>query len=201
MELEEMKKIWTEMSQQIDQQKKLTDKLIIDMTQKKFTSTVSRIRTPETIATFFCFGFALLVLMNFNKYESGFLMFCAIFCIAYFILMPILSLITIRNVNNVDITNSNYRQIMVDYAKGKQKLLSVQKLSFYLGFVLMITSLPVMLVIIGGKVTRVEPNVWLWYLPVGTLFFFVFARWVYRHYVRVTIQAENLLKELNEFPD
>ena len=36
MELEEMKVLWQEMSQQVEKQKSLTDKLIIEMTQQKY---------------------------------------------------------------------------------------------------------------------------------------------------------------------
>ena len=36
MELEEMQTVWSQMSDQLEQQQKLTDKIIIDMTQQKF---------------------------------------------------------------------------------------------------------------------------------------------------------------------
>jgi hypothetical protein len=198
MELEEMKTIWTEMSVQIEKQKDLTDKLIIDMTRQKYKSILNNIRIPELIGSLVSLGFVVLILINFNKYQTAYLISCSIISLIILILMPVLSIRAINRVNDLDIKKSNLKQILIDYAREKQKFLMVQKLSFYLGFVLLITTLPVMLTIMGGKNTEVKSEVWFWFLSLGSLLFILFARWVYGYYVRNTIRVENLLKELEE---
>ena len=99
--------------------------------------------------------------------------------------------------SRVDIKGSNYKEALLQYAHAKRRFLSVQKLSFCLSFVLLIVALPVSVKMMGGK-THIETVTWLWYLPLGFLFFAVFARWVYRCYVSVTVQLEDLLREIGE---
>jgi len=198
MELEEMRSAWTEMSTVVEKQKKLTDKLIIDMTQAKYQNTLSRIKTPELISTAICALQVMLILVNFRKFDTGFSVACAIISVAILSILPILSIRAINKMNNLNVTNNNYKQILTDYANDKLRFLSIQRLSFFLGFILMITCLPVMLKIMDGKNKEVSPEVWFWFLPLGMLFFIIFARWVYGYYARTATRAENLLKELND---
>ncbi|CAN5517159.1 hypothetical protein BH10BAC4_BH10BAC4_20280 [soil metagenome] len=198
MELEEMKAAWTEMSGEIVKQKKLTDKLIIDMTQDKYQNTLSKIKTPELIGSALGMAIVILILINFNRYDTGYLVACAIISIAYLLIMPVLSIRAIYKISNLNIRDNSYKHILADYAKYRLGFLTVQKLSLFLGFILMITSLPVMVKIMGGKNSSVDSAVWLWFLPVGFLFYIVVARWVYRYYHRTTIRAEKILKELEE---
>ncbi|RKM87681.1 hypothetical protein D7036_24890, partial [Aquimarina sp. BL5] len=60
MELEEMKEVWSEISGQLEKQKKLTDKMIIMMTQEQYRKKWNKIAYPEILGTIICFGMALL---------------------------------------------------------------------------------------------------------------------------------------------
>ena len=198
MELDEMKTLWTEMSAKLEGQKKLTDKMIIMMTQERYQRKLSKIRTPELISTALCFIMVLLILLSLNKFDTSYLLACAITSATILSVLPILSLWAIRQVSRVDIKGSNYKEALLQYALAKRRFLSVQKFSFYLSFVLLIVALPVAVKMMGGKTTRIETATWLWYLPLGFCFFAVFARWVYRCYVNVTVQLENLLREIED---
>ncbi|HEY5747375.1 MAG TPA: hypothetical protein VIU12_14955 [Chryseolinea sp.] len=198
MELDEMKALWTEMSAKLEGQKKLTDKMIIMMTQERYQRRLSKIRTPELISTGLCFIMVLMILFSLNKFETPYLLACAIASATILSVLPVLSLLAIRQVSRVDIKASNYKEVLLQYTHAKRRLLSVQKLSFYLTFVLLIVALPVAVKIMGGKTIHIETGVWLWYLPLGFLFYVVFARWVYRCYVKVTVQLEDLLREIGE---
>lgn len=197
MELDEMKNLWTEMSAKLEGQKKLTDKMIMMMTQERYQRKLSKIRTPELISTALSFIMVLLILFSLNKFETPFLLACAIASATILSVLPVLSLWSIRQVGRVDIKASNYKDVLLQYAHAKRRLLSIQRLSFYLGFVLLVVALPVSVRMMGGK-THIETGTWLWYLPLGFVFFFVFARWVYRCYVHVTVQLEDLLREIGE---
>ena len=196
MELDEMKTMWTEMSEKIDKQKHLTDKLIINMTQLQYKNKLQKISTPELIGTVICFAFAAMILVNFNKYDSLYLKTCGIISAMILVVLPVLSLRAIFALSNLNIMTGNPREVLTSYAKGKHRLLFVQKLSFILTFVLMITTLPVMLMIMGGKTTHVKPEVWLWFIPIGLVIFILFARWVYGYYLKTVNKIEELLKEL-----
>ena len=131
MDLDEMKNAWTALSSQIEKQKQLTDKLIMTMTHERYKNKLSHIRTPETLASFVCFAFAALFIINFPRFDTPLLITCALFTIAYFVVMPVLSLWSIRHLQDLDITHHDHKQILTDYAKRKHSLLTVQKLSFY----------------------------------------------------------------------
>ena len=198
MELDDMKNLWTEMSIKLEGQKKLTDKMIMMMTQERYQRKLSKIRTPELVSTVLCFIMVLLILFSLNKFETPYLLACAITSATILSVLPVLSLWAIHQVSRVDIKASNYKEVLLQYALAKRRLLSVQKLSFYLSFVLLVVALPVAVRMMGGKTTHIETGTWLWYLPLGFLFFAVFAWWVYRCYVNVTVQLEDLLREIGE---
>lgn len=197
MELDEMRNVWTELSAQLDKQKKLTDNVIMQMTQTQYRARISRIRTPEIISSFFCVAIVVLIAVNSAKFDTAYVQICAAISAVLLSALPVLSLTSLQRMNNIRIERNDFKQTVMDYATSKRKFLFVQKLSFYLGFVLLITSLPVAVVILDGK-NGMDSPVWLWYAPIGILFFILFSRWVYGFYVKTAAQAEQLLHEIKE---
>jgi len=197
MELDDMRNAWLELSTQVEKQKQLTDKLIITMTHERYKNKLSSIRIPELLSSFVCFGFAALLLAYFTRYDSPLLIAFAIFSIGYFLIMPVLSLRSIRHLQNLDITHQNHKQVLMDYAIRKRHLLNVQKISRYLALVLIITTLPLMLKIMAPE-KEIKAEVWYWYIPCMLIFAIYFSHKVYRCYARLADQAEDLAKSLNE---
>ncbi|CAN5343323.1 hypothetical protein BH10BAC4_BH10BAC4_23290 [soil metagenome] len=198
MELDEMKSVWTEMSAQLEKQKRLTDKLIINMTQERYRTKLSKISTLEVTSSVICIVIAILILLNYKKYDSSYLVVSAIISAVLLIIMPVISVSAINKMSNLNIIDNNLKQILTDYAKRKNNLLFIQKISYFLGFILLVAILPVMVKIMGGKEVPMDSTVWFWYLPLGFLFFIAFSRRVYGYYIRTTIRLENLLKDLEE---
>ena len=114
---------------------------------------------------------------------------------SYSALLPVLSFNAIHKIRSINIPDNNYKQSLLEYSKGKQQFVFVQKLSFYLGAVLLLTGLPVMGRLIAGKDLFIESRLWLWY-AIGYPFFYVLSKWVFRKYVKVTEEAKDILKEL-----
>ncbi|MEP3380166.1 MAG: hypothetical protein ABJO28_06260, partial [Maribacter dokdonensis] len=73
MELEEMKSLWEDMSQKVDQQKVLTDQLIMDMTKERYENRMRRISVPETISALICFAAVIYLISNFNLLDVWYL--------------------------------------------------------------------------------------------------------------------------------
>ncbi len=195
MEFEEMKSLWEEMSVKMEQQKKLTDSLIIKMTKSDYKNKIMKIFIPEMIGSLICFADVVYILVSFQKLDKWYLMICGIISVLILLLLPILSFNAIHKVRSVNISDNNYRQSLKEYSKGKQQFVFVQKLSFYLGAVLLLTVLPVMGQLMAGKDLFVETRLWLWY-AVGYLFFYGISKLVFRKYVKTTVEAEDILKEL-----
>src|SRR5882762_2326165 len=145
MELEEMQKVWIEMSEERKKQARLTDKLIIMMTQQQYKNRLGKIAVPETIGSFVSFAIVLLILINFGKYDTGWLVASGIVSAAILLVLPVLSLRAIHKMNNLNIGGNSYKQTLIEFAKRKRQFLFVQKLSFFLGFILAIACMPVIL--------------------------------------------------------
>ena len=197
MELEEMKTLWGEMSIELGKQKKLTDSLIIKMTQADYRNKISKILIPEAIGALVCFAGILFVLINFQKLNTWYLLICGIISVLILLLLPLLSLKAVCKIRSLNILDNNYKQSLLEYSKGKIQFVFVQKLSFYLGSILMLVILPVMGQLIGGMDFFTETRLWIWY-TIGFPFFYWFAKWVFKSYTKLTDDAENILKELKD---
>jgi hypothetical protein len=197
MELEEMKTLWSEMSAELEKQKKLTDLIIIKMTQANYRSKINGIFIPEVIGSFICLAMGLYILVNFYKLNSLWMAVCGAAGVLILFILPVLSLRAIHTLRSVNILRTNYKQSLKLYAKGKLQFVFVQKLSFYLGAFMMLVLLPPMCVIMGVKDPFSHSSLWLSYVIMFPLFYFM-ARWVFRKYMSVTGNAENILKELDK---
>ncbi len=195
MEFEEMKSLWSEMSGKMEQQKKLTDSLIIKMTKVDYRNKIMKIFIPELIGTLVCFAAVLYILISFQKLDKWYLILCGIVSVLILLLLPFFSFNAMHKIRSVNILANNYKQSLLEYSKGKQQFVFVQKLSFYFGAVLLLAVLPVMGQMIAGKDLFIESRLWLWY-AIAYPFFYGFSKWVFRKYTKVTVEAENILKEL-----
>ncbi len=201
MELEEMQSIWSELSGQLEKQKKLTDKMIIMMTQDKFRSKINKIAYPELLGTIICFGSAILILMNLNKLDNWYNMISGIVSLLILIILPILSLTSINRMRKVEIATNNYKETLLSYAKRKKQFQTVTKWGYYLGFILMFTIMPITTKILNNKDLFSETKrVWpfLIAIPLAIVFFIVFSKWVMKFYNKNINSAESLIKELED---
>ena len=135
MELEELRNEWQEMSKEIEKQKILTDKLIIDMTQKKYKNKLNSISIPETIGTVICFAAAIYIFINFSLLDSWYMQLSGIFTALFCIVLPILSLKSIFGMQKINISTSNYKQSLERFALNKKRFALIQKVSFYLNLI------------------------------------------------------------------
>ena len=195
MEFEEMKSLWEEMSGKIEQQKKIIDSVIIKMTKSDYKNKIMKIFIPELIGALVCFVAAIYILFSFQKLDRWYLNVCSVVSILILILLPVLSFNAIHKIRSVNILDNNYKESLLEYSKGKRQFVFIQKLSFYLGAVLLLVVLPVMGQLIAGKDLFIETRLWLWY-AIGYPFFYVFSKWVFRKYAKTTVEAEEILKEL-----
>lgn len=200
MELEEMKTLWQEMSQQVEQQKKLTDALIMDMTQQKYTQKFSKITAYETIGAFICFITAILILVNFNKLDTWYLAACGIFTLSYLLTLPILVLRSLKTIRSINISSASYKESIVGFAKAKKQLLLIQKLGLYVNFILFLAIIPVASKLIGDKdIFMTGGSLWKYSFIIIVAIAMIFvSRWGYGCYKNITNSAENILKEIED---
>lgn len=198
MELEEMKTAWKNMDKELQQQKLLTNNLIIKMTKERYQNRFSGITTYESIATAICFGTAGYIILNINKLDSWYFIASGIFTIILLITLPIFSLGLLKKLRSIDITNNTYKESLVQFATRKEKFLLFQKMTFYLNLVLILIILPLAAKLLNGKDILGELRLWIWYVPILLIFMVFFFRWVYNGYKGITDHAGRILHDMEE---
>jgi hypothetical protein len=195
MEFEELKSQWSEMSANVDNQKKLTDKKISTMTEMSYRDKIRTIKIWEVTGAIFCCVGLIFILNGMNKLEPWYLMICGIVSVMMLILMPALSLSTLFKISSANIATNDYRQVLFDYNTRKINFINVQKLSICLGALLFVTILPVMGKLISGKDLFKSATIWYIY-SVGFPFLYYYATWVFKKYNSSLNKAEEILHDL-----
>jgi hypothetical protein len=200
MELEKMKTLWQEMSEQIEEQKQLTDTLIMDMTQQKYTQKFNKITTYESIGAAICFITAILILVNFKKLDTWYLAGCGIFTLSYLLTLPILVLRSLKTIRSINISSASYKESIVGFAKAKKQLLLIQKLGMYVNFILFLAIIPVTSKLMGDKdIFMTGGSLWKYgFIAIVAIAMIFVSRWGYGCYKNITNSAENILKELED---
>ncbi len=198
MELEEIQATWAQMGRELEKQKRLTDEIIVQMTQQRYSGRFDRISTYETIGAALCFAVVVLILANFGKLDTWYLKACGVFTLAVLLILPVLVLRSLGQLKQLDIAARPYAETVVRFARTKKRLMAMQQFSVYISFVLMFATTAVFTKITSGKDFFImEKEAWLYGLIAFVVVFLAFfAHWGYRSYKNVTESAENILREL-----
>ncbi len=201
MELEEMQTVWSDISDQLEKQKKLTDKMIIMMTQERYRKKWNKIAYPEILGTIICYAMAILIIVKLNTLDTWYNAVFGVSCAIILLVLPVLSLRSINKMSSINFYENTYKDTLITYTKHKKQFQSLQKASYYLSFLLIFLILPVTSKIIGGKDLFDDVDK-LWsiafFIPFGIIFFIFFAKWVKKIYGKNMEAAENILKDLEE---
>ena len=196
MELAEVQSMWQEMTQELEQQQKLTNQIIIDMTKEKYQKNLNRIAQYEGLGSVICILMAIYLLFQFNLLDTWYLKLFGLFTISFLIAAPSISMIKLYQMINIPIDAYSFQDMIQEFHKRKQEFLTAQQFLIYGCFLLIITILPVTSKIISGKDILQDSDVWYWYLPVMFIGLFLFSRWAYGCYQRMIRSSENVLREL-----
>jgi len=196
MELQEMKSLWEDMSQKVDEQKILTDKLIIEMTRERYSNKIRSISVSEIAGALICFATALYITINFGKLDNWYLQLSGFITVAASIILPVISLKAVKKMKAINISKSTYKEALLNFSLSQKRFLQIQKITFYLSFLILLTA-----VLVFGKLfknidifeTTEKLN---WMIPSGIGALYIFVIWVYRRYTKITNAAQNILNEL-----
>lgn len=190
-----MKTLWTEVSIKLDQQKTLTDSLIIQMTQLKYRSRLNKIYIPEVAGTIVCFMAIVYLLANFEKLNSGYILAGTIATILIMLVLPILSLRAICKMRAVNIAKDSYKDMLTAYTKSRIGFMQVQKASLFFTPVMMLSCIPIANKLMHiPAITNGQIILYIGFIPV----YIIAVRWVYKCYDKSTTKMGELLKELGE---
>jgi len=196
MELEEMKNNWEEISKRIEKQELLNNQLIEKMTHKRYKSKLKKIGNSEYVGTLTCYVGAAYLIINFTKIEEFiFQLFCIITILLLFAI-PIISLKSLRGMNNISIHTAKYSETIKAYRHHKMRFYKLQRINMILTFLLLITIIPVLASIYGKDINSIT-NFWSIIVPVCVAFFAGFSFITWRYYSKILKNLENELPEFN----
>lgn len=198
MELEELQASWIAMSQELEKQKRLTNEIILKMTQDRFQKKFSTLRSFETVGAIICYIMAGMIFFSFEKLDTWYLQTSGVLTIGFLIVLPTFVLKSLKKIQNLDILNGSYKENLLIYIKEKNKLLRLQQIGIYLSYLLLFLVVPVFTKIISNKnifLSNFKPLQGL-ALFVALVLMFFFTRWGYRSYKKITNSAEDVLRDL-----
>jgi len=138
MELEEMKRQWNQISNELAEQKFVNKQLIMEMTKQRFNNKISTIGKIEGFGSIICFLMALFLLFNIYKMDSPILLLCAILSISILVIIPLLSFRLIGRMKHSTIATNNYSQSILAFAQTRKRFLLLQKSAGILAILLML---------------------------------------------------------------
>ncbi|MEN0048966.1 MAG: hypothetical protein AAF806_18020 [Bacteroidota bacterium] len=195
MELEEMQTLWSTMSEQIDQKVTLSKTEIMEMTQKRYQQKLNQIAYPELLGSIICFGMVGFIFINLDKLNDVLSLLATLLSLIILIALPTASLLAIKRLRAIDVSQHSYQQSLLTYTKAKQHLCQVQKYGLYLGFVLMFSILPFFTKVMGEEL---EATSILKGMLFGVPFLIVFVLIVARYYGKTIRATENIIRDLED---
>lgn len=198
MELEELQTAWAQLGAELEQQKKLTDKIIMEMTQEKYSNKFRALTNYEAIGAVICYGAAILLVLNFEKLDTWYLLSCGLISLLFMTILPTLVLRSLFNIKKLDIGNGNFKTNLLNYTKAKNNLLRLQQIAIGVGFSMLFVLIPVSSKILSHKdIFQSELNIRHGIgLVLALIFMVFFCRWGYRGYKEITASAESIIKDL-----
>lgn len=199
MTLEEMQTVWSEMTQKIEKQERLTDTLIMEMTQQKINTKIGSINRYESGGAIICYIAAFILVLHLGKLDTWYLQVSGIIVLAYLLVIPTMVLWSVKQMKLIDLAKNSLKQSFVDFSKRRNNFLLLQRIGIGMNFVLMVLILPVFGKIVNDKDLFIDDsNRWFWYILIMVLFLVPFSIWGYRSYKRMTLSVETLLKDLEQ---
>ncbi len=199
MELAELQETWSKLSRKIDNQRLITDKVIMDVVKLKYNNKLKTILKYEGTGSIVLFAALIIVIWNIQVFDTLPLKICAVISIVIMSILPILTLTSVYRMNNIDMSKRNYKDTIIEFTKRRTHFLLVQKWGIVFSAVLMLTVIPVALKITKGKdFFAGDSNNLLWFIPIALIALFFFARWAYMCYSKITEDAKDILRELEE---
>ena len=198
MELEELKNKWEDMSNKLEEQKLLTDQLIMELTTEKYKRKIKGIKGAETIGAIICGITILFILFNFKALDIWYLQASGVVMVLFLAAGPIYSFKRMNDLMNAADSKLPVKESLIQFAKAKKRFVSLQKISFYMSFFMFFISLLVAGKLMNGvDLIKEQPETLKYAVPIGFLVVVLFSVFVFRKYSKSMNQAEQLLKDLD----
>lgn len=196
MELDDLKNSWEDINKQVHKQQNLNPQIIDEMTRNKYNASLYKIIYPELIGTLICFASAVYIGFNFSKLDTVFLQGAGILAILLLVVLPVISLLSVRHFNMPMDVSKPYAETLKVFAGQKIRFHKFQQVNVLLSYLLLVDTIVLMSKFFSDKDISDNKYFWIFSFPLGYLLLLFFSKWVSKKYNNTLRQAEKLLKEL-----
>ena len=198
MELDELKNKWEDMSSKLEEQKLLTDQLIMELTTEKYKRKIRGIKGPETLGAVICGIASLYILFNFKLLDTWYLQVSGVVMLVFLVLAPIYSFRRMKSLMQAADSKLPIKESLIQFTNAKKRFVSLQKISFYMSFFMFFISLLVAGKLMNGiDLIQEQPEALKYAVPFGFLVVMLFSVFVFKKYNKSMNEAEELLKDLD----
>lgn len=199
MELDDLKKDWESAIDQTTKHNNLSSIMISKMTKAKYQTKIKKIKYPELIGGIVCIiGFSFIVL-NFYKLDTTFLKSIGLLAVLLLLILPILSFLSLKQFNSTNNFNKPYLQILKQFANQKLQFFKYQKVNAFLSYLLLVMVIILLPKFFYDKDLELNKYFWIISFTIGYIFLLFFSKWVNKFYSNSLDQAEDLLKEIENY--
>ncbi|WP_149275815.1 hypothetical protein [Pareuzebyella sediminis] len=198
MELEEMKNLWEGMSQRLNNQKTLTDQLVIEMTQLKYNSKTNFFRNKEFFGLAVAYTMNGIVIYSFESLDTWYLKTTGIVMIIILGILPLFSIDWVKGLRKIELTKSSYKEVLEQFYKTQKRIKQIESIGLIISPFLFVSSSVFFSKIIGNEDLFKLNMSWtlitsIVLIFIGTIYFIIISNKKKRKQLKF---IEQLLKDL-----
>ncbi|MFM9987169.1 hypothetical protein [Flavobacterium sp.] len=191
MELDDLKKSWSEVSNQA----KIDTKMIDQITKYKYKSGLNKIIYPEIIGILICILGAIYIGLHFDKLDTNLLKGVGILAIVILVILPVISLMSLLQFNRIGDLNKPYSETLKDFEIQKKRFHKLLKINSTLSYLLLVTIIVLLSKLFGENDITKSKYFWIFSFSFGYIFLLFYSKWVAKYYKNSLQEVEGLLNE------
>lgn len=195
MELDNLKNTWNEPIAQVHKPLNLNPEMLEKMNNKSYRSIMKKITLPEFMGSLVCLAAATFIAFNINNLDTSLLQGAGLLAIFLLVLLPIISILSTRQLSNTGNFNKPYAEALKAFASQKIRFIKLQNLNVSLSYLLLVTMIVLISKLLNGQDLSENKHFWIFAFTIGYIFLLFYSKWVEKHYRKTLEQAEELLAE------
>ncbi|MGE6802525.1 hypothetical protein [Pseudomonas hunanensis] len=192
MELDDLKKSWSEASNQV----RIDNKMIDQITKSKYKTGLKKIIYPEIIGILICILGAIYIGLHFDKLDTNLLKGTGVLAIIILVILPGISLMSLLQFNTIGDLNKPYSETLKDFATQKNRFHKLFKINSTLSYLLLVTVIVLLSKLFGENDITKSKYFWILSFSLSYIFLLFYSKWVAKYYTNSLKQIEDLLNEL-----
>ena len=201
MDLEDLKKAWSEYDKKLSENLKTNKELIKRMNLNNAKSSMDTPKRYETVNVILGFAFILLVINYVIKFSSDYkLLISGILTLIWLISSYILSIRLLNSVTKLDFNKNSILKIQKQLIEYKKRFFGTKRFNTFTGPIFVIVSTPLTSKIFTGVDIFSFPVVYVIAVALALLVGYPVAVWINKNwYENKIIETDRFLEELNSF--